>query len=933
MKNLFIVLILLFPFIINAQLGSANNGNPPGIKWKEISNESARIIFPEGLEKRAFRVADVIDYLNKNNRKSIGSPKGKINIILQNQLTEANGFVTAAPFRSEFFTTAPQRSFLGTNDWLDMLAIHEYRHVMQLQFAKQGATKVGSILFGDIGWIGMGFLSIPFWFSEGDAVMQETLLSEGGRGRSGSFLAEYRAMHEAGIKYPYEKIRNRSFKSILPNRYRMGYLFSLYGRNRYGNNFWKNVSKDAVRYKGLVWSFSQSLKKKTGKNVHHFYNMVMDDFYKQWDIENKTNNWIQAKETLVNKPIPKNRVTYYSYPKFIDNKVLTIKTGRDRIPAFYLIDRQGNEKKLFSLGYHDSYFNYKNDKMVWTQSKSDIRWSNRTYSNVYIYDFKKHKKKKLTNKSKYFSPDINADGTKILVVKSDEFMNYKIDILDSKTGNIIKSIPNPKNIFLSSPKWFNNETIITVAQSNQKNALVKIDISSGKMKPIIDYTHSLILHPTINGGFVYFSGDLTNIRNIFAVNLKSKQIYQVTNSKVLAVQADISDDGKNMLYKEQQINGDDIKSIKLSKEFWKPINKKAIANRYEEFNSLVDVEKGNILNKIPSQEYIITDYHRIKESIKIHSWYPSSTNINNNYAYGLTLHSTNLLSTLDLTLTPMINTNGETKLSTGLVWNKYYPILSLNYDISKISYTNSSLLQNYYYAGIKVPLNFSSGAIRRGLIFDSRTGYQSYKTLDGATSLQPDNRFIFTNKLSIYNKRSMAFQQLNPRFGQEFDIELRSISKDLELNENIPFAVNTKLYFPGIKRTHSLTFAGHFHQIGNNIFSLYSKQEIRGVKSQIFGINHVFRAEYRFPICYPDFALSNIAFIKRLRANLFYDYGYGEVNNTNKTISSFGFDLMIDSGIFNFGSVANFPFGVRITYLNGLDYKTNIQFVAFNQAF
>ena len=65
MKNLLIAILCFLPFLSTAQLGSAENGNPSTIVWKEISNESARIIFPKGLEKRAGHVADVIDYLNK----------------------------------------------------------------------------------------------------------------------------------------------------------------------------------------------------------------------------------------------------------------------------------------------------------------------------------------------------------------------------------------------------------------------------------------------------------------------------------------------------------------------------------------------------------------------------------------------------------------------------------------------------------------------------------------------------------------------------------------------------------------------------------------------------------------------------------------------------------------------------------------------------
>jgi len=66
---------------------------------------------------------------------------------------------------------------LGSMDWLDILAVHEYRHVQQLSNTFNGLTKIGYFLAGEETWAGLSFLSIPEWYFEGDAVMAETAMS------------------------------------------------------------------------------------------------------------------------------------------------------------------------------------------------------------------------------------------------------------------------------------------------------------------------------------------------------------------------------------------------------------------------------------------------------------------------------------------------------------------------------------------------------------------------------------------------------------------------------------------------------------------------------------------------------------------------------------------------------------------------------------
>ena len=925
--RLLLFIIVALPTLVWGQFGGTDN--PPSIKWKEISNESARIVFPAGLEKRAYRVADVIDYLNKNARSSIGPSKGKINIILQNQLTEANGFVTLAPFHSEFFTTSPQHSFEGTTDWLDLLAIHEYRHVMQFQFSKQGIPKLFARFFGEIGWGGATLLSVPLWFAEGDATMQETLLSEGGRGRSGSFLAEYRAMHQAGIRHPYEVIRNRSFKYILPNRYKMGYLFSYYGRQWYGDTLWREVVRDAVHYKGLVWPFSQGLKKRTGMSVHHFYNAMIDSLYAEWD---NADSGIKPRESSARVMTPAIRpgsVTYYNYPRFYKGRLVVLHSGGDRPPMYEMIKGRRLQKKLFDLGYHPGYFNIAHHSMVWTQNEPDARWSKRMYSVVYVYDFKTRKKRRLTRRTKYFSPDIRPDGKQVVVVNSDDQMLYDIRVLDAATGQVLSKVPNPKNYFLSTPRWKNNSQLIAVAQYHQRNALVEVDLPTGKIRPLMEFTHNLVSGPVVRGNYVYFSGDFTDIRNIFALDLRDRKLYQITFSKVLAQQPDVSGDGRFLVYSEQQINGADIKKVLLAPENWKPVHITEPFQRHKELLTQVVAENGPVLDKIPQQEYDVMPYRWFRDAIHVHSWYPALDIINDGIGLGYGVLSTNLLSTLQTSANATINYRGESKLSASATWTKYYPQLSLNYDISRINIkdgqTLSKLVGHYTYAGIKIPLNFSRGVWSRSLVLGVSEGYRTFKLLN-ADGDRPSSEQLFEANVSFSNKKSQGRQQLGPGFGQTIQVDFKSCCGFSDVKGTFPVSVEGELFFPGIKRTHSLKLSGHYHT--RRIYG-YEGNGLRGLIVHSPGTTRRVSLDYAWPIAYPDIVLGPFMYIARLRGNLFFDQaldGVGE--NSVFGGQSMGIELRTDVGLFNFGSLFLAPIGVRISYVrDGVSPPFNFQII------
>jgi hypothetical protein len=183
-KNLFFVLrwvvslfIWLFFACCNALFAQQFGGNPPTTRWMQIDTDTVRVIFPEGMHAQANRVTNTVHYLSKFNRRSIGDRNAKVSITLQNQTTLSNGYVGLAPFRSEFFTTPPQSPYFVGSNWLDLLSIHEYRHVLQFVNGRVGITNLIYYITGELGWSTLNSIAIPDWFWEGDAVVYETALT------------------------------------------------------------------------------------------------------------------------------------------------------------------------------------------------------------------------------------------------------------------------------------------------------------------------------------------------------------------------------------------------------------------------------------------------------------------------------------------------------------------------------------------------------------------------------------------------------------------------------------------------------------------------------------------------------------------------------------------------------------------------------------
>jgi hypothetical protein len=83
----------------------------------------------------------------------------------------------------------------------------------------------------------------------------------------------------------------------------------------------------------------------------------------------------------------------------------------------------------------------------------------------------------------------------------------------------------------------------------------------------------------------------------------------------------------------------------------------------------------------------------------------------------------------------------------------------------------------------------------------------------------------------------------------------------------------------------------------------------RGYSSNPFERIYRISVNYTLPLWYPDLAIGPVAFFKRFRGNLFYDYSEGRLLSLDTQLRSYGIELVAD---FRLVRLAEIGAGVRL---------------------
>ena len=906
----FTFLILSFSFSRAQEFG----GNPPSVRWNQISTDTARIIFPEGRDSAAQRIASIVHFLAAKNN-SLGSKRDKINIVLQNQSTVSNGYVGLGPYRSEFLLTPSFNNFeLGSIAWSDALALHEYRHVQQYSNFRTGLSKTMYYLFGEEGLAVAINAAIPDWFYEGDAVYNETVHSEQGRGRIPFFTNQYKSLWLDRKNYSWMTLRNGSLKDYVPSHYPLGYLLVNYGYEKYGNDFWKKVTQDAAAYKGLFYPLQKAIERHAGVDYKAFRNQAFDHYKLNSDIQIKQGS--EAGEQKITDPTL-SYVTNYFFPYQIDNgSLLFLKSSYRKRPAFVLKDNAGEHVLRIKDISMDEQYSYRNGKIVYSAYKPDIRWGWKNYGEIRVVDMNSGQQKKITSKTKYFTPDISNDGNKIVAVNYETNGKCELHLLDAGSGNLLKRIESSEIKVFTDPKFIDDSSIVACARFNDgQMSLVRADVS-GSITRLTPPSYHVIGFPNVQNDKVYFTASFNGNDELFVLHLDGNKIFQVTNSGLGNYFVNANEN--KLIYSNFTADGYQLKEISLDKMnlkevdqslFQSPANKFAVAKE-NEFRSL-------LLNDLPARKFSTNKYKKGTRLVNFHSWRPYYEDP----IFTYTLYGQNILNTLQTELYYLYNQDENTNaVGFSTTYGALFPYLSAGTEFTfKRTDTLNGLTRQWNQMdnriGLNVPLNFSGGRFFRFLNVGSSYVFRFESNTGPTKDLFAENNFSYLSHFINYSQQvQTARQHIFPRLGYNFSLQYRhAISK----YDSYQFFGSANIYLPGFMSNHSIVLNGAFQQ--RDTFRLLFSNRFpysRGYNEAYLSRMWKLGANYHFPIWIPDWGFANILYIQRIRGNAFYDLT--RVYSRDKTVTadqrSVGGEIYFDTNWWN-----QYPltFGFRIS--NRLD--------------
>lgn len=861
-------------------------------EYKTIDTPNVKVVFEEGLEEQAEKVTNNINklksYYDKNNENLLE----KIPIILKKNDPRSNAYFITGPKRIKMIATPMLDIGLGTTPWLTDLSIHEYRHYYQYEAINNNFnSKLGYIFCGELGQVIYSHFIFPNWFWEGDAVYYETKLSNNGRGRNPNFLKDYRALLAEGKEYSYEKAKNGSYKDYIPNHYYLGYMLVSYGYEKYGENFWEDVMANIGkswkdRYK---WTYmSNVIESKTGLNTKEFYNEAMKYFKEKYKVE-KTIDYKQVNKKV---KVPTN----YCYAYETNEGIITLKKSYDEITALYKINDNG-EEKLFTFGnMTSSYFQSKNNKVIWSEIEPDLINAKKAYSNIKLYDIKKQIKIDLTNKSQYFMPSLSKSCKYIAAIKNTADESAKINILDIN-GNFIKEIRNDSNYLYNSIDWIDDKNII-VSLRNEKGqmGIITINTETFEEKEILPFKDYIIGNLNIVDNNVYFTGSFGLVENVYRINLDDKKIYKVTSSNI-GTQGGTVIDGK-LYFSEFSANGYNLKESEN------------ILGEKTEVKSLLEVKelnpsnfknkKLNLLEEKEEKSYSIEDYNYMMNMIDVHSWLVSSVD----GAFVFDIMSSNELEDFNSSLryeNKVIDDEyvQEKVILTGSS-TRYWPNLSLKYEKEwgDIRHTDSLNL------GMAFPFDFSKNEYNK----TAKIGLHYIDYFN-----EKDNQYLIEG--NVNRIKYGAYKDIISENSQSVDFSYR-VDSNGNSKSNLDLTLTTK----GLFKNDGIKYEFVYENDRGNLE--YSDDEVisRGYKEISYKKAVKNSLDYHVPLYYPDKGALGFYF-NRLRTDFFYD---NTQLDSNKTYSSVGNKLSVDGKLF---TLNNFEISFQYSYLlETKDYKTDFGF-------
>ncbi len=948
----------------------ARAANDPNLEWKTLETPHFRISYYSGEKDVAQHLGEIGEAIHARLTPVLGwSPKVKTEIALTDQTDSANGITSGLPYNSiRLFLTAPDdMSPLGDiDDWYEDLLSHEYTHTIHID----NITGLPALINGIIGRTFVPNQVQPRWILEGLAVLEESEQTSGGRLRSSQWNMFMRA------DVLENNIATLDEFSNTPRRWPQGNIWYLYGsfflkwvRQTYGE---EAIRKMIADYGSNIVPFgvNRAIRRATGR--------TFEDMYPAWIATLKRDFEAQSAAIRANGIREGVRLTHGGqtarHPRWIPGNawngyagdLLYFRDDGHSTAGLYgqhiKRDARGNvtaagedKRELLIRTNEASAASFEPDGSVVFDS---VDYTSNLFAFGELFEIKSGLKsssgleghrKRLTHGFRASDPDVSPDGRRVVFSTNHRGTSY-LQIADlsvegeiSNTRSLVKSNGmeqvygahwSPDNVHVSYSVW----------TKGGYRDIRYVDSTDGSFVEVTK-DRAIDSGPSFSpdAKWLYFHSDRTGVSNIYAWEVATGHLKQITNVINGAYQPSISPDGKTMAYVGYTHAGFDV--------FAMPVDPAAAP----EAAPFVD-DRPHAHADPPHQIFPVSDYnplHTLRP--RAFSLQITPGNFGQAIIFGVAGGDIAGHHSITGTLTTEVE-RPEVQFNLGYGYGRLPFDVGLNAYRSIAPHAGYSLGQNYKPAYIQEAVGVSSGiayslpgafdgqsvsatyaVTRLGSLLPNSTGHiDPYETPSipatgtlGTLSLgwgySNAQRFLWSIGPEKGFSLSANLDFTNPALASDFTGFAASTS--FAAYTTMPWLQHHSLGFHASGGTSGGNFPGHgpyyvggfvdlpVYDTVRNIL-IQGGVTLRGYPSVIeAGRNFaLFNAEYRFPLLNIDRGLSTLPiFLQRISGNVFVDYGSAfDLAETAKFKTGTGAELWFDSLL---GYVIGFTF--RLGYAHG----------------
>lgn len=508
-----ILCLLVFPSQIFSQVSFSRNH--PELKWQIFETDHFKIIYHQGIETIANEVAQIAEQMYGPITSDLGiEPPQKTPIVVTDYLDYSNGLATPLGHYILLWTQSYTKYSTGRTKWLQTLVAHEFTHIVNF-WAFRAFPGFWRELFA----LGM----IPTWFLEG--------------------LAEYEAepwcshrdMLLRVVTYsqkmlPYKKMTGFIGADAIDARlvYEQGHSIIRYIAAKFGHEKIKLIIKN---FRSLPISFNLALKRSIGISEKQLFS--------DWEKEVE-NHYLSTPQKHIplsqtNKTLETGLQANYGARWSPDGEKIAfvgIKDYQAHVRELFILDTATKKTSKIASPSVNSFFSWSPNGKFLVYSQKHIVKNGSTISDLFMWDSKNGRIKRLTTNERATDPHVSRDNRSIVyAVHQGVMSNLAILNLETQKRQVITHFPEWTEVF--TPQWSpdGDKIVFSIFDDQGNRDICFINKDGSDLKKITEHPED-DRYPawSPDGEKIAFISYRTGIPNLFIKDLSTGKIHRLTDT-------------------------------------------------------------------------------------------------------------------------------------------------------------------------------------------------------------------------------------------------------------------------------------------------------------------------------------------------------------------------------------------------------------------